>query len=131
MSAAGSAEPIRLGHFWLWGFAPGKHKIIVYCPLRRQWLGKVATTVTINATPAMKDTMDIAVDMRGCADVPVDTVRVRTRGSGVLVLRTVSSLRASGSTRSHSAGIATSRERHSAKASSKGQAHPPTTDRNP
>ncbi len=68
------------GRFWLWGFAPGKHKVIVYCPLRRQWLGKVATTVPINATPAMKDTMDIAVDMRGCADVPVDTVRIRTRG---------------------------------------------------
>ncbi|HMG70930.1 MAG TPA: carboxypeptidase-like regulatory domain-containing protein [Gemmatimonadaceae bacterium] len=68
------------GRFWLWGFAPGKHTIIVYCPLRRQWLGKVATTVAIEAPPAMKDTMDIAVDTRGCADVPVDTVRVRTQG---------------------------------------------------
>jgi hypothetical protein len=68
------------GHFWLWGFAPGKHRIVVYCPLRRQWLGKIATTVPINAAPAMKDTMDIAVDLRGCADVPLDTVRVRTRG---------------------------------------------------
>ena len=28
----------------------------------------------------MKDTMDISVDTRGCANVPVDTVRVRTRG---------------------------------------------------
>jgi hypothetical protein len=69
-----------LGRFWLWGFAPGKRKIIVYCPLRRQWLGKVATTVNIQAPPAMKDTMDILVDMQQCADVPVDTVRVRTRG---------------------------------------------------
>lgn len=68
------------GRFWLWGFAPGKHKIIVYCPLRRQWLGKVATTLPIDAQPAMKDTMDIAVDMQGCVDVPVDTVRIRTRG---------------------------------------------------
>jgi hypothetical protein len=68
------------GHFWLWGFAPGKHKVIIYCPLRRQWLGKIVTTVPINAAPAMKDTMDIAVDMGGCADVPIDTVRVRTRG---------------------------------------------------
>jgi hypothetical protein len=68
------------GRFWLWGFAPGKRQIIVYCPLHRQWLGKVATTVTIQALPAMKDTMDIRIDMDRCADVPVDTVRVRTRG---------------------------------------------------
>jgi hypothetical protein len=68
------------GHFWLWGFAPGKRKIIVYCPLRRQWLGKVATTLTIQTPPAMKDTMDIPVDMRGCTDVPLDTAHVRTRG---------------------------------------------------
>ena len=68
------------GRFWLGGFAPGERKIIVYCPLRRQWLGKVATTVTIHAPPAMKDTMDIRIDMDRCADVPVDTVRVRTRG---------------------------------------------------
>ncbi len=68
------------GRFWLWGFAPGKHRIIIYCPLRRQWLGKVATTVTIQAPPAMKDTIDIPLDTQGCTDVPVDTVRVRTRG---------------------------------------------------
>jgi len=68
------------GRFWLWGFAPGKRQIIIYCPLHRQWLGKVATTVTIQAPPAMKDTMDIRIDMDRCADVPVDTVRVRTRG---------------------------------------------------
>jgi hypothetical protein len=69
-----------LGRFWLWGFAPGTRKIIVYCPLKRQWLGKIATTVTVHAPPAMKDTMDIRIDMNRCADVPVDTVRVRTRG---------------------------------------------------
>ncbi len=28
----------------------------------------------------MKDTMDIPLDTQGCTDVPVDTVRVRTRG---------------------------------------------------
>jgi len=28
----------------------------------------------------MKDTMDILVDMQRCADVPIDTVHVRTRG---------------------------------------------------
>jgi hypothetical protein len=69
-----------LGHFWLWGFAPGTRKIIVYCPLRRQWLGKIATTLTINAPPAMKDTTDIRIDMRGCDDVQLDTVSVHTRG---------------------------------------------------
>ncbi|MGZ3331583.1 MAG: hypothetical protein ACXU9O_07825 [Gemmatimonadaceae bacterium] len=69
-----------LGRFWLWGFAPGSRKIIVNCPLKRQWLGRIATTVTIHAPPAMKDTMDIRIDMSRCADVPVDTVRVRTRG---------------------------------------------------
>jgi hypothetical protein len=68
------------GHFRLGGFAPGKHKIIVQCPLRRQWFGKVARTVNFQAPRAMKDTMDIQVDMRECADVPVDTVRVRTQG---------------------------------------------------
>lgn len=69
-----------LGHFWLWGFAPGKRKIIVHCPVRRQWIGKIATTVTVQAPPAMKDTMDILVDMPQCEDVSIDTVRVRTRG---------------------------------------------------
>lgn len=68
------------GRFWLWGFAPGKRQIIIYCPLHRQWLGKVATTVTIQAPPAIKDTMDIRIHMDRCADVPLDTVRVRTRG---------------------------------------------------
>jgi len=68
------------GHFRLGGFAPGKHKIIVQCPLRRQWFGKVARTVSFQAPRAMKDTMDIQVDMRECTDVPVDTVRVRTQG---------------------------------------------------
>jgi len=69
-----------LGHFWLWGFAPGTRKIIVYCPLRRQWLGKIATTLTIQAPPAMKDTTDIRIDMQGCDDVQLDTVSVHTRG---------------------------------------------------
>jgi hypothetical protein len=69
-----------LGHFWLWGFAPGKHKIFVHCAVRRQWIGKVATTVTFQARPAMKDTMDILVDMQRCTDVQIDTVRIRTRG---------------------------------------------------
>lgn len=69
-----------LGRFWLWGFAPGTRKIIVHCPLKRQWLGKLPTTVTVQARPAMKDTMDIHIDMEGCADVPLDTARVRTRG---------------------------------------------------
>lgn len=69
-----------LGHFLIGGFPPGKRKIIVRCRVARQWLGKVATTVTIQAPPAMKDTFDIPVDMRQCEDVPIDTVRVRTRG---------------------------------------------------
>jgi hypothetical protein len=68
------------GHFWLWGFAPGPHKIIVYCPVRRQWISKIATTLAFHAPPAMKDTMDIRVDMGGCTDVPIDTVLVRTKG---------------------------------------------------
>jgi hypothetical protein len=69
-----------LGHFWLWGFAPGKRRITVYCPLRRQMGGKVATSFTLDARPTMKDTTDIRIDMQGCVDAPVDTVRVRTRG---------------------------------------------------
>jgi hypothetical protein len=76
----GMGQSDSTGHFWLWGFAPGKHKVIVYCPVRRQWPSKVATTVSFHAPPAMKDTMDIQVDLRGCTDVPVDTVRVRTHG---------------------------------------------------
>jgi hypothetical protein len=69
-----------LGHFWLWGFAPGKRRITVFCPLRRQMGGRVATSFTIEARPAMKDTTDISIDMEGCVDAPVDTVRVLTRG---------------------------------------------------
>ena len=69
-----------LGHFWLWGFAPGKRRITVFCPLRRQMGGKVATSFTLEARPAMKDTTDISIDMDGCVDAPVDTVRVLTRG---------------------------------------------------
>jgi hypothetical protein len=69
-----------LGHFWLSGFAPGRHTILVHCAVRRQWFGKVAARVTIEARPAMKDTMDILVDMQRCADVPIDTVPIRTRG---------------------------------------------------
>lgn len=68
------------GHFQLSGFAPGRHKLSVQCPLHRQGFGKVVKTVTFRAPPTMKDTMDIQVDMRECADVPVDTVRVRTQG---------------------------------------------------
>lgn len=69
-----------LGRFWLWGFAPGTRTIVIHCPVRRQWFGKIATTLTVQALPAMKDTMDINIDMDRCADVPVDTVRIRTRG---------------------------------------------------
>jgi hypothetical protein len=69
-----------LGHFWLWGFAPGKRRITVYCPLRRQMGGRVATSFTLDARPAMKDTTDIHIDMDGCVDAPIDTVRVRTQG---------------------------------------------------
>ena len=68
------------GHFWLWGFAPGKRRITVFCPLRRQMGGRVATSFTLEARPAMKDTTDISIDMEGCVDAPVDTVRVLTRG---------------------------------------------------
>jgi hypothetical protein len=69
-----------LGHYWLWGFAPGKRRITVFCPLRRQTGGRVATSFTLEARPAMKDTTDISIDMEGCVDAPVDTVRVLTRG---------------------------------------------------
>jgi len=69
-----------VGHFWLWGFAPGKHKIIIYCPVRRQWPSKVAGTQAFDAPPKMNDTADIRVDLTGCEDVPVDTVTVHTRG---------------------------------------------------
>jgi hypothetical protein len=69
-----------LGHFWLWGFAPGKRKITVFCPLRRQMRGSVATSFNLDARPAMKDTTDITIDMKGCVDAPIDTVRIRTRG---------------------------------------------------
>jgi hypothetical protein len=68
------------GHFWLWGIEPGIKHLNVYCPLTRQWLGKIATTITFVSRPAMKDTTDFRVDMTGCRDVPVDTVRIRTRG---------------------------------------------------
>jgi hypothetical protein len=70
-----------LGHFWLWGFAPGKRRIIVQCPTRRAFLdGKMATSFTIQAPPRMNDTFDINVDMRNCIDPEITTVRVRTRG---------------------------------------------------
>ena len=68
------------GHFWLWGFAPGKHKLFVHCPTRRQMLGRAAATVSFVARPAMNDTADVRVAMDGCEDVPVDTVRVRAQG---------------------------------------------------
>jgi hypothetical protein len=97
---AGISASDSVGRFWLWGFDPGRRKIIVYCPVRRQWLGKIATTLDIHALPAMKDTMDIRVDMQKCADVPLDTVRVRTRVSGASDLRTAFSPAASHSTRS-------------------------------
>jgi hypothetical protein len=67
------------GRFWL-GFAPGAHKIIVYCPVKRQMPSKKATIVRLNARPAMRDTMDVRVPLEGCEDVPVDTVHVRTKG---------------------------------------------------
>jgi hypothetical protein len=74
----GQSDPT--GHFWLWGFAPGPQKIAIYCPIRRQWFGKVASTISFVARPAMKDTADISVSMSGCTDVPVDTVKIRTQG---------------------------------------------------
>jgi hypothetical protein len=76
----GAGQSDSTGHFWLWGFAPGPHKITIYCPIRRQWFGKVARTINFVARPAMKDTADISVSLNGCADVPVDTVSIRTRG---------------------------------------------------
>jgi hypothetical protein len=70
-----------LGHFWLWGFAPGQRKIIVQCPARRSFDGgKVATSFNIQAPPRMNDTFDINIDMRNCKDPEVMTVHVRTRG---------------------------------------------------
>jgi len=70
-----------LGHFWLWGFAPGKRKISVQCPTRRSFLGgRVATSFTIEAPPRMNDTFDIRIDMQTCKDPDVITVKVRTRG---------------------------------------------------
>jgi hypothetical protein len=78
LGGPGQSDPT--GRFWLWGFAPGPHKITIYCPVRRQWFGRVATTMNFVAPPAMKDTADISVALDGCADVPVDTVGIRTRG---------------------------------------------------
>ncbi|MEO7823178.1 MAG: carboxypeptidase-like regulatory domain-containing protein [Gemmatimonadaceae bacterium] len=69
-----------LGRFSFSGVAPGKKEISVYCPVRRQWFGKVATTVAVHARPAAKHTLDIQIDMQRCADVPVDTAKVRTKG---------------------------------------------------
>jgi hypothetical protein len=68
------------GHFWLWGFPPGMHTLTIYCPVRRQFLPRVASTAKFYARPAMKDTADISASIEGCDDVPIDTVRVRTRG---------------------------------------------------
>jgi hypothetical protein len=69
------------GKFWLWGFAPGTHKIIVRCPTRRSFLGgKVVTELTIHAPPRMNDTFDIRIDMRSCSDPDVMTAKVHTRG---------------------------------------------------
>jgi hypothetical protein len=76
----GIASTDSAGRFWLWGFAPGSHKIAIYCPVRRQLLGRVATNYPFYARPAMKDTMDISAPMDHCTDVPVDTVHVRTKG---------------------------------------------------
>jgi hypothetical protein len=42
--------------------------------------GRVATSFTLDARPAMKDTADISIDMKGCIEAPIDTVRIRTRG---------------------------------------------------
>jgi hypothetical protein len=70
-----------LGHFWLWGFAPGQRTIIVHCPARRSFFGgKVAKSITIQAPPRMNDTFDIAVDMRKCNDPDPITVKIRTKG---------------------------------------------------
>jgi hypothetical protein len=70
-----------LGHFWLWGFAPGQRKIIVQCPTRRAFLGgKVATSLTVKALPRMNDTLDINIDMRNCNDSDPITVKIRTKG---------------------------------------------------
>jgi hypothetical protein len=68
------------GHFWLWDFAPGTHTISVYCPVRRQFLPRIGTKFTFVARPAMKDTADISVQLDGCEDVPIDTVRIHTKG---------------------------------------------------
>lgn len=81
-SAGGIFFSDSTGRFWLWGFAPGKHELIVRCPVKRQMLGmgKVAGRLNFTARPAMKDTMDISIDASPCVDVPLDTARVRTRG---------------------------------------------------
>jgi hypothetical protein len=76
----GPGQSDSTGHFSLSGFAPGPQKITIYCPVRRQWLGKPAKTINFVARPAMRDTADIRVSVNDCTDVPVDTVRIRTQG---------------------------------------------------
>ena len=80
MDTQGPGGSDSTGHFWLWGFAPGTHTISVYCPVRRQFLPRVGAKITFMARPAMKDTADIKVQMDGCEDVRVDTVRIHTKG---------------------------------------------------
>jgi hypothetical protein len=76
----GTARTDSIGRFALGGIAPGSHKIVVYCPLKRQPMGKKATILTMNVRPATKDSTDIHVAMDVCSDVPVDTVHVHTKG---------------------------------------------------
>ncbi len=69
-----------VGRFRLSGVVPGKTEITVYCPVRRQWPGRITTTISVQARAAAEQTIDIQIDAQRCADVPVDTVKVRTRG---------------------------------------------------
>jgi hypothetical protein len=69
-----------LGRYTLSGVVPGKTEVSVYCPVRRQWYGRIAATKTLHARGATKETLDFRLDMKQCADVPIDTVSIRTSG---------------------------------------------------